>query len=255
MIGAKRKTHGRQPMGKVVKVGKRFTAFIISKEWRKNKMATAKANDVVEIKKRDIKIIPIKIVGDSPLIVHAWSDKAKKMMLDAQRKTTKTKAKEARDPFDEFINSMYWLTEKPESNPEAFQKAIENGAKFGFPLTGIKQASNAAALRSGWVKDQVSLRGSYFLSSPYGDNVEIISDPPIMREDMVRIGNGSADLRYRGEFRNWHMEFMMEYNANGKYTIEQLINCIDAGGYAVGIGEWRPEKDGMFGRYHIEVEA
>jgi hypothetical protein len=208
---------------------------------------------LVEIKSRKMKIVPIKIVGDTPLIVHAWSEKAKRMMLDAQQKTTKTKAKEARDPYDDFIQSMYWLTEKPESTPEAFQKAIENGAKFGFPVTGIKQASNSAAYRQNWVKNQMELRGSYFLRTPYGDMAEIVSDTPIMREDMVRIGNGSAEHRYRGEFRNWSMEFLMEYNENGNMTIEQILNCIDAGGLVCGIGEWRPEKDGDFGRYHIEL--
>jgi len=217
-------------------------------------MATKKdMQSVVEIKARSIRTVPVSIIGDSPLIVHAWSEKAKKMMLDAQTKETKTKAKTKRDPFDDFIQSMYWLTEKPESTMDAFNAAIENGAKFGFPLTGIKQASNSAAYRQGWVKNQMELRGSYFLKSAYGDMAEIISDPPIMREDMVRIGNGSADLRYRGEFRNWRMDFIMEYNENGNMTLEQILNCIDAGGFVCGIGEWRPEKDGDFGRYHVKV--
>ena len=214
---------------------------------------------LVEIKPRNVKLIPIKIVGDTPLIVHAWSVKAKTMMLEAQMKTTKTKAKDIRNPFDEFIQSMYWLTEVPESTPEAFEKAIQNGARFGFPLTGIKQGANSAAYRQGWVKNQMELRGSYFLKpahdiSGFGDMAEIItSEAPVMREDMVRIGNGSADLRYRGEFRNWSMEFIMEYNASGNMTIEQILNCIDAGGFVCGIGEWRPEKDGDYGRYHLEV--
>ena len=217
-------------------------------------MATKKdMQSVVEIKARSIRTVPVSIIGDSPLIVHAWSEKAKKMMLDAQTKETKTKAKTKRDPFDDFIQSMYWLTEKPEPTMDAFNAAIENGAKFGFPLTGIKQASNSAAYRQGWVKNQMELRGSYFLKSAYGDMAEIISDPPIMREDMVRIGNGSADLRYRGEFRNWRMDFIMEYNENGNMTLEQILNCIDAGGFVCGIGEWRPEKDGDFGRYHVKV--
>lgn len=217
-------------------------------------MATKKdMQSVVEIKARSIRTVPVSIIGDSPLIVHAWSEKAKKMMLDAQTKETKTKAKTKRDPFDDFIQSMYWLTEKPESTMDAFNAAIENGAKFGFPLTGIKQASNSAAYRQGWVKNQMELRGSYFLKSAYGDMAEIISDPPIMREDMVRIGNGSADLRYRGEFKNWRMDFIMEYNENGNMTLEQILNCIDAGGFVCGIGEWRPEKDGDFGRYHVKV--
>jgi len=214
---------------------------------------------LVEIKPRNVKLIPIKIVGDTPLIVHAWSVKAKTMMLEAQMKTTKTKAKDIRNPFDEFIQSMYWLTEVPESTPEAFEKAIQNGARFGFPLTGIKQGANSAAYRQGWVKNQMELRGSYFLKpahdiSGFGDMAEIITpEAPVMREDMVRIGNGSADLRYRGEFRNWSMEFIMEYNASGNMTIEQILNCIDAGGFVCGIGEWRPEKDGDYGRYHLEV--
>ena len=212
-----------------------------------------KEQEVIEIKKISNKVVKIKIVGDTPLIVHAWSEKAKRMMLEAQMKTTKTKAREVRDPFDDFINSMYWLTEKPESTADAFAKAIKKGAKWGFPVGAIKMAGNSAAYRMGWVKNQMQLRGSYFLRTEYGDMAEILNSTPIMREDMVRVGMGSADLRYRAEFRDWAMEMNLEYNADGEMTLEQIINVINAGGYSVGIGEWRPEKDGDFGRYHIEV--
>lgn len=217
-------------------------------------MATKKDTTVVEIKPLDIKVVPISIVGDTPLIVHAWSEKAKKMMLDAQTKKTKTKSKEARVPIDEFINSMYWLTEIPtESTEEAFVKAVESGAKWGFPVGAIKQAANSAAYRMGWVKNQMELRGSYFLKTEYGDMAEIEGSVPEMREDMVRIGMGTADLRYRAEYKNWKMNMILQYNASGNLTIEQIINCINAGGYAVGIGEWRPERDGDFGRFHVEL--
>ena len=81
-------------------------------------MATKK-EEVVEIRPLDIKEVGIRIIGDTPLIVHAWSEKAKKMMLDTQTGATKTKAKEARDPFDDFIQSLYWLEGKPKkSTPE-----------------------------------------------------------------------------------------------------------------------------------------
>ena len=210
-------------------------------------------NNEIAIQPLDIKAVNIKIVGDSPLIVHAWSDKAKKMMLDAQMGATKTKAKSKRDPFDEFVNSMYWLTDIPESTPEAFDKAVMNGAKFGFPVGAIKQAANSAAYRMKWVKNQMELRGAYFLETEFGEMAEIKGCVPNMREDMVRIGMGSADLRYRGEFKNWYMEFTLKYNASGAMTLEQIVNCINAGGFACGIGEWRPEKDGSFGTYHIEV--
>lgn len=210
--------------------------------------------EVLTITGLDIKEVPIKIVGDTPLIVHAWSEKAKRMMLDAQMKTTKTKAKELRDPYDDFIQSMYWIEGKPEvSTPEAFEESVKNGAKWGFPVGAIKMAGNAAAYRLGWVKNQMELRGSYFLKSEYGDIARIISDEPIMREDMVRVGMGSADLRYRAEYDNWSMDLILEYNASGNMTLEQIVNVINAGGYVCGLGEWRPEKDGINGRYHIEM--
>ena len=216
-------------------------------------MASKKEEAVVTIKPLDIKVVPIRIVGDTPLIVHAWSEKAKKMMLDAQTKATKTKAKEARNPMDEFINSMYWLTPVPESTEDAFVKAVKKGAKWGFPVGAIKQAANSAAYRLGWVKNQMELRGSYFLKTEFGDMAQIEGSVPEMREDMVRIGMGTADLRYRAEYKNWEMNMILQYNASGNLTIEQIINCINAGGYAVGIGEWRPERDGDFGRFHVEL--
>lgn len=215
-------------------------------------MATKKAEQLIEIRPLDIQRVPIRIVGDTPLIVHAWSVKAKEMMLATQMKVTKTKAKEARDPYDDFINSMYWLTDVPESNPKAFEKAVKDGAKWGFPVGAIKQAANASAYRLGWVKNQMELRGSYFLGTEFGEMAEIKGSIPEMREDMVRIGQGSADLRYRGEFKTWYMDLTLEYNASGNLSLEQIMNCLNAGGYVCGIGEWRPEKDGTFGRYHIE---
>ena len=212
-----------------------------------------KDENIIEIKPVQVERVAIKIVGDTPLIVHAWSEKAMKMMLDAQMKTTKTKGRQARDPFDDFIQSMYWIEGKPKKSTEkAFIEAVENGAKWGFPVTAIKMAGNSAAYRLGWVKNQMGLRGAYFLHSEYGDLARIEGDAPIMREDMVRIGNGSADLRYRAEFRNWEMNIILEYNASGDMALEQIVNVINIGGYACGIGEWRPEKDGDFGRYHVE---
>lgn len=221
-----------------------------------------KKEETVTIGRIEVARVPITIVGDTPLIVHRWSEKAKKQILDTQMKATKTKGKAIRDPFDDFAQALYWITDKPDDGSgsgeglgkiteEMFEEAVKNGAKFGFPTNSIKMAGNAAAYRLGWVKNQMQLRGSYFLRSEYGELAEIKGDVPVIREDNVVVGMGSADLRYRPEFRNWHMDLILEYNANGDMTLEQILNCINAGGYACGIGEWRPERDGDFGRYHL----
>ena len=110
-------------------------------------MATKKANtEVIEIRPIEIKKVTIRIVGDTPLIMHAWSEKAKRMMLEAQMGIAKGKKKEAKNPVDDFIRSMYWLTPMPEDGTmESFEEAIANGARFGFPVTAFKQAAISAA--------------------------------------------------------------------------------------------------------------
>ena len=185
--------------------------------------------------------------------MHAWSEKAKREMLDKQMKKTKSSAREAKNPVEDFIRSMYWLTPMPtEMTEDGFEKAIAAGARFGFPVTAFKQAAISAAYRMGWAKDKMSLRGAFFIDGDDNQMIEIHSDVPTMKEDMVKVGMGVADIRYRGEFRNWYADMTISYNKNGQHTLEQIINIINAGGYVCGVGEWRPERDGQFGMFHVE---
>lgn len=216
-------------------------------------MATKKAaTEVIEIRPIEIKKVTVRIVGDTPLIMHAWSEKAKRMMLEAQMGVAKGKKKEAKNPVDDFIRSMYWLTPMPEDGTmESFEEAIANGARFGFPVTAFKQAAISAAYRMGWAKDKMSMRGAFFIDSDENGMIEIHSDTPEMREDMVKVGMGTADIRYRGEFKNWYADLTISYNANGQYSLENIVNIINAGGYVCGVGEWRPERDGQNGMFHV----
>lgn len=219
-------------------------------------MATKKSETVI-ISPLKIEHRQIVIVGDTPLIVHAWSEKAKKEMLEKQQKKTKTSGKAIRDPYAEFMNACYWITPKPnEDTEEAFNEAILNGAKFGFPVTAIKQAAQSTLYRLGAIPNQMIMRGAFFIEG-IGDMQlgEIITPcPPICREDMVKIGGVSktSDLRYRPMFENWRMELRVLYNASSAITWEQIVNGINTAGFMNGIGEWRPEKDGPYGRFHVE---
>lgn len=218
-------------------------------------MAAKKTEQIIEIKPIDIVTTNIRIVGDSPLITHAWSQKAITIIRDKQTKKTKNKAREAKNPIEDFVESMYWLGGKPdEMTEEAVNAAFASGrARFGFPVTAIKQATISAAYRSGISKDMASLRGAFFIRGA-GPNMlgEVKGSTPVMREDMVRIAMGSADIRYRGMFMDWFMDLEICYNANGVYTLDQIVNLFNLGGFACGIGEWRPEKDGNYGTYRVE---
>ncbi len=196
----------------------------------------------------DIRTATIRVVGDSPLIMHKWSEKAKKEMLDKQMKKAKTKGHDAKDPVRDFIDSLYWLEGEPEEKTEeGFAHAIQNGAHFGFPSVAFKAAAVAAGYRSGITPNKVSMNAAFHID---GEFVEIHGTPE-MREDMVRVGMGTADIRYRGEFREWYAVFSVRYNA-AAISLEQLVNLFNMGGFACGLGEWRVEKGGAFGMFHVE---
>ena len=75
-------------------------------------------------------------------------------------------------------------------------------------------------------------------------------------EDTVNVGgmSKSADLRYRPQFDEWEIPLKIRFNKNGKYSIEQLLATVNMGGFAVGIGEWRPDKDGQYGMYELKEQ-
>lgn len=206
-----------------------------------------KETEVITIPAIDIRNATITLKGDSPLIVHKWSEKAKKMMLDKQMKVATSKGHDAKDPFADFVDTIYFLSGKPESpTPGAFEEALSNGARFGFPSVGVKASAVSAGFRAGVTKNLVSMNGAFHIDEEY---VEIKGVPQI-REDMVRVGMGTADIRYRAEFPEWSTTFTVKYNA-GVISLAQLCNLFNLGGFAVGIGEWRPEKGGTYGRYHV----
>jgi len=231
-------------------------------------MAAKKEQEmIIKINRPQITKANITIVGETPLIVHAWGEKAKKEMLDAQqKKKVDKKAKDIRDPFSEFMDALYWITPKPkEKTPEAFEKAVMEGAKFGFPITAIKQAALSACYRAGIIPNQMGMKCTFYLNAQEGMNpgtgselaVIDTDEPPVFREDMVKIGGMTkvADLRYRPAFNNWKIRLTISLIEVGTFNMESIINAIDMGGFMNGIGEWRMERDGEFGRFHVEVEG
>lgn len=210
-------------------------------------MSTIKKEEKIELKNVVVKSMQITIVGDSPLLMRRFSEKAKQQLLDIQTKKAKT-TKEIRDPWADMIDGLNWLTPMPENKTEeGFNEALANGAKFGFPAVGLKQSAISAAYRAGLSKNKVELQGLFHIP----DEFIVIEGVPEMREDYVKIPKtGAADLAFRGEFKQWKSTFTINY-IDGIYSIEQIINFINLGGFTVGIGEWRPEKGGSFGRFHV----
>lgn len=223
-------------------------------------MATKKESTVVNLPELKLQHFTLKIVGDTPLISHAWSEKAKLMMLNKQQKKAAT-AKEVRRPMVEFADSLYWLTEKPKFDGLTDEQAADVLAevipksKFGFPTLAFKAAAldagyqQGALVRNAGTGDlaKTTARGAFQVIGEFA----VIEGTPTPREDIGRVGMGSADLRYRAEFKSWSTEIAIRFNAN-VITTEQIINLFRLGGFANGVGDWRPARDGSFGTFHVE---
>jgi hypothetical protein len=187
------------------------------------------------------------LVGDTPLITHAWSEKAKREMLGKQGKAP-SGGKEERNPHADYIASLYEMGD----------------GVYGFPVTGIKKCILSRAhkdkgtartdVRSSLWLDAQMVRVRPALAGAICDMplVRIWGGDPEMREDMVKVGAGlnkTANLAYRGQFTHWAIRISGRYNPV-VVNAATLSALIFEAGMACGLGEWRIERDGVFGTFH-----
>lgn len=208
----------------------------------------ASAKPIV-IPKLDIRTMRVRLVGDAPLIVHRFSEKAKKAMLGKQTGTP-TEGREFKDPLEDFLGSLYRYPSGAFTRKADWDETrgdFRETPHCCFPAIGFKNSAVTACTSLGKSITKVQARQAFHV---IGDMVEIHGSPT-MREDTVKIGMGTTDLRYRGEFKSWSCELTIRYNAR-VLSDEQIINLLNVAGFAVGVGEWRPERDGQNGLFHVE---
>jgi hypothetical protein len=229
--------------------------------------AAATAATRLLIKPVETETLLIHVIGTAPLIVSRFSEKAKKQMLDAQLGIKNPPAK--RDPESEFLASLYkaglvdpdgpqglWLPRDPDEAEDA-ERVINENQLWGLPSMAFKMATIGAGRFYGKAVKMTELRQFMFFN---GINVPgeagrmvVIKGIPEQREDYVRLAgvNHPADLRYRGCFYEWEADLEVRYTKN-LLDRTSLISLIDAGGMGVGVGEWRPERNGEFGTFQVD---
>lgn len=199
---------------------------------------TTQAAISLERIQRQIAVIEIK--GTAPLIVHRWSEKARREMLDKQQGRKVPKA--PKNPQQDFEDARYRLADGRDGAPTmAFKSATVKGGARAFGKS-VKMTELRQALV--FLPDGVGTDGT---------QLTIINGEPTIREDMVQIAMATADIRYRPEFRDWGAILRVEFMPN-LVDVGTIAALIDAGG-SNGVGEWRPEKNGNFGTYEVVGEG
>ena len=194
----------------------------------------------------DIKSVNLLLRGrpGSPLVIHAFAEKAKQEIRDKQGKKPK-KAKEERKPEDECEAAKY-------RDPEGRECA---------PVTAIKKSFITAATAMDNLT-KVALRQALFVSPTVNPSsllvpIEMFDGTPavgIIREDAVTIGINTRGLTYRPEYREWQLRVTVEYNSR-LISEDQLRALAEHAGWGVGICEGRPERSSAlgWGRFSVEV--
>ena len=190
------------------------------------------------------------LIGNAPLIVHAFAEKSRKQMLDKQMKKAKG-GRDARDPYAEVEAARYVLPD----------------GRDGFPSVGFKNAAVTActsisdvtkvAARQAFRVEGLAMNSEGIIEGAFVRTalVPLVAHPHTIREDVVRLsGVGrTAEMRYRPEYSIWGVELDVVLNPQ-VVSIGQLASMFQAAGHGVGVGEFRPERNGDCGTFDVVSE-
>jgi hypothetical protein len=174
------------------------------------------------------------IVGDTPLIVNRFTHKAI-MQLNLKHQGIETGVtQQVRVPEQEAKDALY-LT--PDGKP-------------GVPGGGLKKAIISACTSTNKKMSKTFLRQAFQI---VGDIIPLKAPPYTVRmEDIGRVGMGKTPRPiYRPMFTPWEVTLKIVYNES-IISPSQIVNMLNLAGFAVGFCEWRPEKSGTFGMFHVK---
>ena len=182
----------------------------------------------VAIEQPQIFEVALEITGTAPLLQNCFNQKALEQML--RKHMGLSTQKEPKVPAD------------------CIERATIRNEEGGvcIPSTAIKKAMlSAATLKKGLPKTR--LRQQIFVE---GNSIPIKYDRMEPQMDVV-ITSGigrTPDIRFRPRFDGWSARLILSF-AEGLavQTVVDLLNCAGR----VGVGEWRPEKDGTYGTFRV----
>ena len=125
-------------------------------------------------------------------------------------------------------------------------KIINTKGQVCMPSTAFKKGMiTARSLVKGITK--TALQTQVYIK---GNSIPIHYSEMVPRMDMVRTSGMShtPDVRFRPEFRGWTARLAITFPDG--FKVQSIVDLLNRAG-SVGIGEWRPEKNGVFGRYRI----
>ncbi len=201
-----------------------------------------------QIKKPEWRTVNLRITGDSPLLMHspAGLDPFHPISREKKRLTDKKTGKTDEDKLEllrlDFIQSFYWDGEKVFFPAENIKACIAESA--GVFNKG-KGAKVRRSVRTGMTK--VPLR---YTGPKTPDELWTAPGFRYIRNVGTQGGGGSV-MRCRPVFETWGCDVTFLVSTK-ELTVDDFMKfAVDAGEY-IGIGDFRPNCGGEFGRFKVE---
>ena len=122
--------------------------------------------------------------------------------------------------------------------------AIPAGAIRAVIETGARKLKQGPQVREGLVVESVDFHYDRNLGTTVeelGKSVQFTVGVVVQRNRI---------LRTRAKFDQWGATFIVDCD-DELVDREQLEQWLDIGGRRIGLGDWRPEKSGQYGRFHV----
>lgn len=209
-----------------------------------NKESEAPLPTTIRLQPIKIAETEFKIVGLTPVIPHAWSEKSKRMMRDKQTgvKATARGAREPKNPEQEAMDSCYWMDEertRPAMPATAFKAAIVGASRMheGITLTLAKTL--------------------IYVVGEGEENLVEIHGKPVTFESTPRNSSGVPDLRYRKKIYPWTAIIKVRYQPH-LIDVQSLAVLVQSAGQG-GVGDWRPSSPksltGTYGTWKLDATS
>jgi hypothetical protein len=201
--------------------------------------------EIIRVQRPNLTTTTLLIEGISPYVMHAFSEKARKIMEARQALGQQAKGKKVREPKD--FELVY---------QECFHRAVD-GNWPGIPAPAFRNAMISACKLCGIVMTRAKL--SIFVEADGVDRttgmplVRIIGEPRVF-EAPVRNSSGVADIRHRPMWDSWSASVRITWDSD-QFSATDIANLLLRAGLQVGIGEGRPdspESNGLgWGRFRV----
>lgn len=206
---------------------------LLKEKPKASKVAKIAKTEQVQIAPPNFKETKIKIIGDAPLVIHAFSAKTRQLMEDQQALGQQAKKGKKRDPKD-FA--------------DLYNRARHISAEGwdGIPAASFRNAMISACRTVGYKMTLAKL--SLFIIPDGFDResgdplVKITKGQPREHRGAARNSSGAVDVRCRPMWApGWEAIVHLRWDAD-QFAATDIINLLARVGGQVGICEGRPDS-------------